>query len=275
MRKRDPRSWRFLGPRETVSTRTGSEAKGGLADGVIPAVDGGPGDWLRSRLLASPKGATLVGSVIPVGFEAYARVFHPAQRTPHSGEMAVSVPWGAVVKWSGSILHPEMQWEAISQSRAITTNEQPWDEDPEVGQMPTETRSALVDVLAPQTSTPDLSWVCFWEGFAGIREFLPSVPRVQVPHRSYVLVHATVKRVGDGPLLVGPPLRDLGPNLWWPDDRSWCVASEIDFRWTYVGGSAECIQAVLRHERLEALPANPAQRADLLGDSINTPGGRR
>jgi hypothetical protein len=168
-----------------------------------------------------------------------------------------------------------MQWETISRSRGITTNEQPWDEDPEVGQMPTETLSALVNVLAPHTSTPDFSWVCIWEGFAGIREFLPSVPRVQLSHRSYVLVRATVKRVGDGPLLVGPPLHELGPNLWWPEDRSWCVATEIDFRWTYVGGSAECIHALLRHERLEALPANPEQRADAFGDRINTPGGSR
>jgi hypothetical protein len=274
MSKRNHGPWRFLGPREAASTRAAREPKGGLADEVIPAVDDGPGDWLQPRLRASPQGTTLVASVVPTGFEAYARVFHPAQSAARRGGTSLSVPWSAVAGWSGSTAHPEMQWEAISKSRRIATTEKPWDEDPDVGQMPIETRAAMAGVLAPWTSTPDHSWVCIWEGFAGIPEFLANVPRVQLPHRSYVLLHATVKRVGDGPLLVGP-LHDLGPNLWWPEDRSWCVATEIDFRWTYVGGSAECIQAVLAHQRLEALPANPSQRADSLGDRINATGGPR
>jgi hypothetical protein len=46
-------------------------------------------------------------------------------------------------------------------------------------------------------------------------------------------------------------------NLWWPEDRSWCVASEIDLRWTYVGGSSELIAQILSDERIEALPATP------------------
>jgi hypothetical protein len=47
------------------------------------------------------------------------------------------------------------------------------------------------------------------------------------------------------------------PNLWWSHDRSWCVASEIDLPWTYVGGSKGLIGRVLSHPELEALPALP------------------
>lgn len=39
-------------------------------------------------------------------------------------------------------------------------------------------------------------------------------------------------------------LDPLTPSLWWPDDRTWCVATEIDFRWTYVGGSQVCINEI-------------------------------
>lgn len=46
-------------------------------------------------------------------------------------------------------------------------------------------------------------------------------------------------------------------NLWWPDDRSWCVSTEIDFNWTYVGGSQKCIAQVLNDPLLEALPVTP------------------
>jgi len=44
------------------------------------------------------------------------------------------------------------------------------------------------------------------------------------------------------------------PNIWWPEDRAWCVATDIDLYDTYVGGSQECIEAVLGNLELEALP---------------------
>jgi hypothetical protein len=51
------------------------------------------------------------------------------------------------------------------------------------------------------------------------------------------------------------------PNLWWPADRAWCVAAEIDLPWTYVGGPAGLIERILGDEHIEALPAEP-------GDSL-------
>jgi hypothetical protein len=46
-------------------------------------------------------------------------------------------------------------------------------------------------------------------------------------------------------------------NLWWPQDRAWCVATEIDLAWTYVGGPAGLIGQLLAETRIEALPAAP------------------
>ena len=51
----------------------------------------------------------------------------------------------------------------------------------------------------------------------------------------------------------------LAPSLWWPDDRAWFVATEIDFNWTYVGGTRDCIEGVLADPSLEALPTNPME----------------
>ena len=59
------------------------------------------------------------------------------------------------------------------------------------------------------------------------------------------------------------------PNLWWPDDRGWCVATEIDGYSTYVGGSGRCIEAVLGDQRLEALPSSVHNRFDLWSDRMN------
>jgi hypothetical protein len=63
-----------------------------------------------------------------------------------------------------------------------------------------------------------------------------------------------------------------GPNLWWPDDRSWCVASEIDFPYTYVGGSQELIEEILADPSLEALPAALDHGITAFSDKVNESG---
>jgi hypothetical protein len=57
------------------------------------------------------------------------------------------------------------------------------------------------------------------------------------------------------------PLRgfpwSLTPDLWWPEDRAWCVASESNFTWTYFGGSCSLIDSVCAHPRLKAHEVRP------------------
>jgi hypothetical protein len=37
----------------------------------------------------------------------------------------------------------------------------------------------------------------------------------------------------------------LIPSLWWPIDRSWCIAHDVDLRWTYIAGSEELADSLL------------------------------
>lgn len=241
----------------------------GLTEGVAVAKDTRPGEWLGSRLLPSSKGAWFVGSVIPSGFAAYARVFHPAEignRRPASEVLR----WREVAEWSGRIAHPEMQWEAISRPTHPTGAAVPWTYEPRIGHIPPAVRSALGDILAAHTTMPELCWMCIWEGYAAVGEALGDLPRVELPHRSYYLLHAPLDVVARKNIWVNRPRYD-DLNIWWPDDRAWCVATEIDYCWTYVGGSSECIADVLADPRLEALPAELHQRGDYLSDQINGP----
>jgi len=50
-------------------------------------------------------------------------------------------------------------------------------------------------------------------------------------------------------LIVGSPSE---PNLWWPNDRAWFVATEIDLVSTYVGGRADLVRAIVASPDLEA-----------------------
>src|SRR5262249_24961457 len=79
-------------------------------------------------------------------------------------------------------------------------------------------------------------------------------PRAHLPDRDYLLYTGPAEAA-----VTTEPLSDeaQSANLWWPADRAWCVASEIDLAWTYVAGAAGLIQRGLAEEGVEALPAGP------------------
>jgi hypothetical protein len=77
-------------------------------------------------------------------------------------------------------------------------------------------------------------------------------PRVRLGGRDYLLYTGPI----DAALaFAGTPGQT--PNLWWPADRAWCVATDVDLCWSYVGGSAALVNELLAYPALEALPAFP------------------
>ncbi|WP_351227206.1 hypothetical protein [Streptomyces sp. NPDC002133] len=61
-------------------------------------------------------------------------------------------------------------------------------------------------------------------------------------------------------------VRDLvgesGPEFWWPQDRSWVVATDYDLLSTYVGCSAQTSELLLADDELEILPVTLQTRVD-------------
>jgi hypothetical protein len=156
--------------------------------------------------------------------------------------------------------------------------------------MPDELLSALCEVLGEHTETSDRCWYCLWDGWGWVNgstilviasegedvpppaqpppeaapAFPPEIidgPRVSIPQRDYILFK--------GPLATATGFEENGPALVWPDDRAWCVATEIDLDSTYVGGSQGLVNALLGDPRFEAWPAEPDDRVDAGADEIN------
>ena len=178
--------------------------------GVAPSDDIAVAGWIAPRL--RPFNEHVGGSVVPTGFEAYARIDHERE-----------------------------------------------------GVLPAHIADTIVSVLARHTTTPDACWMALWAGygyvdidsrgrswqvmFASGTETDPpppsvfpwpippqrsrTAPRVHLPQRDYVLYRGSLPQVTGW--------MD-GPNLWWPEDRAWCVASEIDLRWTYIGGTNALVE---------------------------------
>jgi hypothetical protein len=216
--------------------------------------------------------ASSVASVVPVGFPAYARVFHPAQRRDSGGGWT-PVAWREVAAANGRVAHRAMQWCSLTGCCSLRGDDcrpQPgvWDVEPATGHLPRELAVVLAEVLADQTTTPRRCWFAVWDGFADL-----AVPEVEdagsfaVPQRRMLLLAGAITAVGSSSLSLAPGWQS--PNLWWPDDRAWCVATDIDLMSTYVGGSRGGVQAIVADRRLEAAAVQASDGVAADADTVN------
>ena len=236
-------------------------------DGVEFSEDVSEARWVEESL----SNFGTLRSLLPDGFPAYARVFHPAYL---DGDEERPVRWSTVASWTGRIVHPKMQFERIaglSEDLGAIYKDPPWGSHPKVGSIPEAECRTLVQALRDFTSTPDNCYFCLWEGYGSIDTRLYKAnARVQAPGRDYLLFRGPA--VSIVAFLTGDwRFWRHSPNIWWPEDRAWCVATDIDLYDTYIGGSQECIGSILNNPVLEALPADLDARIDLGSDLINAP----
>ena len=145
----------------------------------------------------------------------------------------------------------------------------PWGSLPKHGSIPERECRTLVEVLRGFTSTPDSCYFCLWEGYGNIDTRLyKASSRVRAPGRDYLLFHGPIDAI-TAFLARDGHFWGHSPNICWPEDRAWCVETDIDLFDTYVGGSRECIEAIMSNLDLEALPTTLDARLDLGGDIIN------
>ena len=226
------------------------------------APDAAPAAWVLEGLRGF---AQSVLSIVPEGFEAYARIFHPAW----NNEPEAPVRWRDIAQANGRTAHRRMQWPSITGSiRFCEGGGQPgvWDHRPEEGALPEALVPALTPVLARHTATPGRCWFAVWEGWGALEPGVRDAPAVEIPHRRLFLLTGPITAVGRS--LETPPWWQT-PMLWWPDDRAWFVATEVDFESTYIGGTRECIAELAGHPDLEAVTVEPADGVTWASDQVN------
>ena len=206
-------------------------------------------DWIAERL--SPENWPQITSFVPRGFEAYARILHPADE-PGNGPGRL-VRWREVAEWSGMPLRDNAQFHSIAMPPHRPATESPVGQGPRLGSLYAPDALALANLGKSWTETADQCWFGVWDGYGWFPDSLRQGPRVHLPNRDYVLCTGPVASVL-APLSF--EVMERSPNLWWPHDRAWFVVSEIDLQWTYVGGPCEMIEELLNHGELEALPVD-------------------
>ncbi|MEU3626615.1 hypothetical protein [Amycolatopsis coloradensis] len=95
-------------------------------------------------------------------------------------------------------------------------------------------------------------------------------PRLRHPGREYLMFAgplASAKKLGWRPR---PNWFEAqSPNLFWPDDRAWCVATEIDFDSTLVAGEEALIDALLKAPGPEVWRIEPDTSLAADGDRVD------
>lgn len=250
----------------------------------LKVVDGAQaGAWIAPRLEGGFGGK--VEQQVPNGYDAYVRVLHPA--TDRDGN---PVSWAEVARVLGHTGHREMQWHRLVGAEdppAMTESEWPG-EDPPIGELDTPTLAALCEVLGTHTPDPERCFFGLSTIHAGVEASYPEAVLLRWPSRDFVIFCGPLsaadqlgcesKGAGFAVLRSGPPGSPTpapirwwhhAPNLIWPADHSWYVASEYDLDSTLVGGSRDLIDAILAAPDLETWEVKRSDSLQADADKIN------
>ena len=215
-----------------------------------------------------PFNAHEVGSLVPVVFARYARLLHPAWAA--SDRRDTPVRWDAVAAWSGRTIHALAQWETLAAPATDVDRPPPFVAPPDADGLPAASLSALLEVLAAYTSTPDDCFIGVWEGYGWLVEAWAGPEVLELENRTYLACRGPLSLAAE----VGwKPARDRlhaePPNLLWPADRAWFVASDTDLDSTYLGGSVALVHGLLAHAGLEVWPIAATDLIAKESDHVN------
>lgn len=275
-----------------------------------PAENAESARWLVERLTTFGED---VLSIVPGGFEAYARVFHSASRVTCTSDGAAAstselLRWEEVAALTGRRAHRAMQWPSVQGANPslydYTTLKagDAYIGGPEEGSLPLELARTLWPVLGFHTQMRERCLFAVWEGFGCLPRTVLDAPAFEIPARKFHLFIGPLEAVEQsfctddpdeavsmGTFVAYDPeeesleevqaglaalLASLEPsyqsaNLWWPEDRAWCVATEIDFNTTYVAGTQGLVDALLACEGLEIYQVEPTDGVAYGGDTLN------
>jgi hypothetical protein len=201
-----------------------------------------------------------VAALLPSDCSIYVRVLHPALTV--QGEQIIFVAWDTVARRTGATLHAEAQFACVAKGA-------PEYFPPTEGNLPEEMLQQLASALLPSSSTPTACICCTWNGWAEVQgEQTVDDLTVAVPWRGYRVRYGDIR---DPALCRWGGQAYRAPNVWWPADEKWWVATEVDLNSTYVGGSDPDLVDRLRDAGLEVVECNLETRVDLASDWMNCP----
>lgn len=236
-----------------------------------------------------------MSGVVPNVFESYVAIRHPSwlhrcteenisefRGDPHPG---TPTNWHAVARSELPICVGRKQYrklptggwveEALPEGdiHLLIRVGDTWISGPEEGVLEPAHARTLLSLLENETNEPESCWFGIWNGFGITSIEETRAPLFDAPNRSWHLYHGSLQSIDKS--FADSDLFHRPANLVWPNDRSWCLATEIDLEASYLGGSSKLISAVLEKSELDVVPVEPSDQpvwlANLLQPIVEKP----
>jgi hypothetical protein len=222
---------------------------------LLPAEDTSPADWVVERWGVFPE-------LIPHGFEACARVFHPAELDGRP------VTWAEIAGRMGTVAHPLMEFASITRRTEFDWTAEPglFERVPDHDAIPDAIVEPLIRALRQHTVTPADCVFGFWDGYGNTPAEVRAAPHLRLPSRAYYLFQGTID---DAKGLQFDRLSHRGPALWWPHDQAWFVGSDTDLMTSYVAGTSALVKDIVAAPGLEAFAVSTDTSFESRGDDVN------
>jgi hypothetical protein len=248
-----------------------------IPEGVELVKSAEPARWALERTASKEPPEWTLSTFMPDGYDGYLRILHPLADRGGDGPW---FRWRDFARPESLPIQPDAQLQDVV---GADSQDQRWldDHGPSAGSMSSNTCASLIAVLRRFTATPDLCWMAVWDGWGvwwppvsmtpapnadpseisttrarGFRRAWEQHERIEAATadiefierpwgRRYFLFRAPIERAES--------LHGRTPQLWWPDDRTWFVSTEVDGYSSYVGASRDCLDALSTSDALEAI----------------------
>ncbi len=208
-------------------------------------------DWARREVARYSFGT--VGSILPCdGFPATIRVLHPFQTAA-----GADVSWKVVGASIGFVVGAGTDSDDLIQALRESSPDGAEPGSPVPGRIPPEVARLIQGSLSEADVMGGRCYAAIWDGWPELQAESVDAPIVHWPARSWYLFEASL--TGDG--MPQPAGLTVPPSLWWPDDRSWFVATDVDHRCSYVCCSREDASHLLANSSLEAFRVDADAKA--------------
>lgn len=215
--------------------------------------------WLSQTI--DPSKRSSLASLLPPIFDSYVRILYPAELEIDASHVQ-PVRWADAARAAGGIAHADMQWESLTGS--VPPRRQAWTfGPPRVNEVADDLIMSIAEALASYTQQPDSCFFAVWEGNTAIADLANSYPLSGIGGLNYLLLHGSLSRAAD-------TLRGLRPNLWWPADRTWCVATHFDFDSAFFACPLAAGDDLVTNRSLEAWGMSPTADITSNSDTLNS-----
>lgn len=221
------------------------------------ALDVSVGDWIRESLdpwVAFSEIPITIGIVIPKGFESYVLVRHTG-RGDHHGGLGNETLGTLIEILSNFTIAPEEcffgLWEGYG-----------WMHPGSIATFSPLRHPKLYGFFRPisirigvrrfrKKLRPEVQSLDHLESHT-LPEGIMKSERFKLPNREYLLMRGPLSEAKKIGWTFFESFQSQSPNLLWPRDRGWILATEIDFNVTLIGGSESLVATILDAGSLSA-----------------------